>query len=160
MMPPSIKKQYKQLYFKIFKAENLPKLDTFGTIDAYIETIYFKQKLKTDVYTMKDNQVFWDQEMWLPIQWPVASSRLIFKVYDYDKAGSDELVGSMIFNIKDIVNIPGGEYNWINIYGSPVGFSGKNCDKMNNNPEFASAWKGRVLVHYMAEDVKNPELKI
>ena len=42
MMPPSIKKQYKQLYFKIFKAENLPKMDRFGTIDAYIETTYFK----------------------------------------------------------------------------------------------------------------------
>jgi hypothetical protein len=98
--------------------------------------------------------------MWLPVQWPIASSRLIFKVYDYDSAGSDEMVGSMIFNIKDICSIPGGEYNWINIYGSPLGRSGANCNKMNNNPEFASTWKGRVLVHYSAEDVKNPELKI
>lgn len=46
--------------------------------------------------------------MWLPIQWPVASNRLIFKVYDYDKAGSDELVGSMTFSIKDIVKTIGG----------------------------------------------------
>ena len=36
LMPSSIKRQYKQLYFRIFKAEKLPKMDRFGTIDAYI----------------------------------------------------------------------------------------------------------------------------
>jgi hypothetical protein len=60
MMPPSIKKQYKQLYFRIFKAEKLPKMDRFGTIDAYIETTYFKNKLKTTVITAKENLVQWD----------------------------------------------------------------------------------------------------
>lgn len=54
-MPASIKKQYKQLYFRIFKGEKLPKMDRFGTIDAYISTTFFKQTLKTNVITMKDN---------------------------------------------------------------------------------------------------------
>ena len=57
MMPASIKKQYKQLYFRIYKAEKLPKMDRFGTIDAYISTTFFKQTLKTEVVTMKDNLV-------------------------------------------------------------------------------------------------------
>ena len=109
---------------------------------------------------MKDNLVVWDQEMWLPIQWPVASNRLVLKLYDYDKAGSDELVGCMVFSIKDIVNIQGGEFNWINLYGAPPDRSGENTRKMNDSPEFASTWKGRILVHYSAEDTKNPELKI
>lgn len=38
MMPASIKKAYKQLHFRIIRAEKLPKTDTFGTIDAYIMT--------------------------------------------------------------------------------------------------------------------------
>lgn len=135
MMPPSIKKQYKQLYFRIFKAEKLPIMDTFGTIDAYIETVFFKQKLKTSVVTMKDNLVAWDQEMWLPIQWPVASNRLVFKLYDYDKTDTDDLVGSMIFSIKEIVNTVGGAFKWINLYGAPAGCTGANSDKMNNHPE-------------------------
>ena len=67
LMPASIKKQYKQLYFRIFKAEKLPKMDRFGTIDAYISTSFFKQTLKTEVVTMKDNLVQWDQEILLPI---------------------------------------------------------------------------------------------
>jgi Ca2+-dependent lipid-binding protein len=41
--------------------------------------------------------------MWLPVQWPVASNRLIFKLYDYDSTDTDDLVGSMIFSIKSIV---------------------------------------------------------
>lgn len=104
MMPASIKKQYKQLYFRIFKAEKLPKMDRFGTIDAYIQTTFFKQTLRTNTITMKDNICQWDEEIWLPVQWPVASSRLVFKLYDADSAGSDELVGSMVFSIKDILD--------------------------------------------------------
>lgn len=74
---------------------------------------------------------------------------MVLKLFDYDSAGYDELVGSMIFSIKDIVNIgEEGEFNWINIYGAPVDVSGDWSKKMNNNPEYASTWKGRVLVHY------------
>jgi Ca2+-dependent lipid-binding protein len=103
MMPASIKKQYKQLYFRIFRGENLPQTDMLGTIDAYLETTFFKQNLKTQIVTMKDKLVQWDQEMLLPVQWPVASNRLVFKLYDYNKASADELIGSMVFSIKDII---------------------------------------------------------
>jgi len=51
MMPPSIKKEYKQLKLRFIKAEKLPKMDQFGTIDAYIQTVYFKKKLKTKAVT-------------------------------------------------------------------------------------------------------------
>jgi len=159
-MPASIKKQFKQLYFRIFKAEKLPKMDTFGTIDAYLQTTFFKQSLKTNVVTMKDNLVQWDQEMLLPIQWPVASNRLVFKLFDYDSAGSDELVSSMIFSIKEIVKVTDRTFKWLNLYGAPLGRSGNNSVKMNNNPEFASTWKGRILVQFYAEDTKHPEMKI
>ena len=94
--------------------------------------------------------------MLLPVQWPVASSRLVFKLFDYEKTSMHELVGSMVFNIKDILACPGPTFNWINIYGAPPDKSGQNTDKMKNNPELASTWKGRVLVQYFAEDTKNP----
>jgi hypothetical protein len=35
-MPPSIKKEYKQVIIRFLKGEKLPKMDQFGTIDAYI----------------------------------------------------------------------------------------------------------------------------
>ena len=45
-IPTSIVKQYKQFYFKFIKAENLPVMDTFGTIDAYI---YFELDKKSKI---------------------------------------------------------------------------------------------------------------
>ena len=160
LMPASVKKQYKQLFFRIFKAEKLPKMDTFGTIDAFITTNFFNQTLKTNVVNGKDNKgdltVQWDEEILLPIQWPVASNRLIFKLYDFENTGLHELVGSLVFSIKDILAVPGPTFNWVNIYGAPLGKSGENTNKMNNNPEIASTWKGRILVQYHAEDTKNP----
>ena len=77
---------------------------------------------------------------------------MTFKLYDED-ALVDEIIGTLLFDLKDIVpdpnGVPGkfnGIYDWKNIYGAPLGCSGSNTDKMNLNPELASFWKGRVLV--------------
>ena len=59
-MPSCIKKDYKQLTIRLIKAEKLPKVDTFGSIDAYIQLTLFSRKLKTNVVTMANNLVQWD----------------------------------------------------------------------------------------------------
>ena len=48
---------------------------------------------------------------------------------------------------------------WYNLYGSPLGCKGENTDKMNEYPEVASTWKGRILIHTETTDTKNPEMK-
>lgn len=84
--------------------------------------------------------------MLVPVAWPVANNRFIFKLYDYEGVGKDELVASMKFDMKQVASVDKPTFNWINLYGGPHGCSGDNTDKMNNNPEKASAWKGRILV--------------
>ena len=90
----------------------------------------------------------------------MASDRIILKVWDEDNV-TDEMVGSMYFSIKQIVRDAGkdGILVWKNLYGSPQGCSGENTVRMNDNPEFASTWKGRMLMHLSCEDSKNPEMK-
>ena len=103
-----------------------------------------------------------EQEFWLPVQWPLATDRLVLKVYDKDSV-KDEIVGSMFFSLKQLINNASTEegfLKWYNLFGSPLGCSGDNTDKMNNYPEFASTWKGRILMHISCVDVKNPEMKI
>jgi Ca2+-dependent lipid-binding protein len=56
-MPASIKKNYKQLHFRIIRGEKLPETDTFGTIDAYIKTTFNSKTIKTDIIKMKDDVV-------------------------------------------------------------------------------------------------------
>jgi hypothetical protein len=48
----------------------------------------------------------------------------------------------------------------VNIYGSPLETSGDHTDLMNNNPEVASTWKGRVLVQIQGEKTDKPILEV
>lgn len=87
------------------------------------------------------------------------SSRLVMKVFDEDKI-ADEIVGSLIFNLKDFINEKSGErtsrFFWKNVYGAPLGKSGENTNLMNNNPEIASTWKGRILMEVVSEKTEKP----
>jgi len=55
LMPPAVKRTFKQLIIRFIEAVDLPKMDIMGTIDAYLECEYFGQKLKTKYVTAKDN---------------------------------------------------------------------------------------------------------
>jgi hypothetical protein len=94
----------------------------------------------------------------------------VLKVFDEDKL-KDEIVGSMNFSLKklitesagaqgDLIGNPDGVLKWHNLYGSPLGCSGGNTDQMNEYPEVASTWKGRILIHVSSFDTKNPEMKL
>lgn len=39
----------------------------------------------------------------MPVNIPVASNRLVFKLFDYEQTLMHELVGSMVFSVKDIL---------------------------------------------------------
>ena len=116
--------------------------------------------MKTKPVTAKDNKVAIEQEFWLPVQWPMATDRLILQVFDHDSIGSNEIVGSMFFSVKKLIEHgkqPGGMFFWQNIYGSPVDYKDETAVMMNNNPELGSTWKGKILMHIYSEDSKHPE---
>jgi hypothetical protein len=77
------------------------------------------------------------------------------KLFDQDNI-NDEIVGSILFNLKDCIDRQNGKYFWKNIYGSPLGCSGGNTNKMNENPELASCWKGRILMQIQAMKTEKP----
>jgi hypothetical protein len=71
------------LKLRFFRAEKLPKMDTFGTIDAYIKCEYFNKKVKTKVIKAKDDLVEWNQEIW--VWYFVNSSFLLnFQLYQIE----------------------------------------------------------------------------
>ena len=90
--------------------------------------------------TAKNDVAPLEQEFWLPIQWPLASDRLMLQVRDEDVTTSD-IVGSMFFSLKKLVKMgenPGGKFFWHNLFGSPHGYSGSICNAMDENPELGS----------------------
>ena len=165
LVPPYIHTRYFQLKFRMFAGECFPDLD-YGssTCDAFIRCTFMNKTLETKVVPQKDDKVDWSQEMWIPAQMPIASPRLHFKLYDYDGFKSNEIVASMRFNVEKYLKIldKGGEFPifWRNLYGAPLGVTGDHTDEMNSNPEYASLWKGRVLMQVVAEETDTPTLKI
>lgn len=95
----------------------------------------------------------------MPAQLPVLGGHLTFRVYDEDTV-SDELVGSFTIEATDIINNPDGQHFWKNIYGSPLGHSGKCTDRMNHDPALGSLWKGRILMQCIAEKTDKPLLQV
>lgn len=96
---------------------------------------------------------------------PLLGGRVIFKVYDYNTVGFDELIGCMHIELRDILPDRNGKpgrlkdaYDWKQIYGAPRGVSGDVTKAMNNNPEIASLWKGRILMQTTCELTKKPKL--
>jgi hypothetical protein len=88
---------------------------------------------------------------------PIMSGRVVLKVMDEDMGSSDEAVGSIVLNINDFIDTElDGKIFWKNIYGAPGGFTGKNTDSMNENPEIASTWKGRILIQITANETDKP----
>ena len=85
--------------------------------------------------------------------------RLVFKVFDEDTI-SDEIVGSIVLQAKNIIGPKNGVYMWKNVYGAPADTSGANAKNMNENPELGSLWKGRILMQALAEKTEKPVLKL
>ena len=48
-------------------------------------------------------------------------------------------------------------YMWENIYGAPPDTDGDVADKMNDNPEIASHWRGRMLLEISCEECDKPK---
>jgi len=54
-----------------------------------------------------------------------------------------------------------GKFMWRNVYGSPINQSNSEHKReMNDNPEAASNWKGRVLVQVVCERTEQPVAKV
>jgi hypothetical protein len=132
-------------------------------IDAYVMTMYKKKKLRTKILVMEEGgaPIDWNQEFWIPAQIPIISGKMIVRLMDSDDI-TDETVGSLSFDVKDIIEGKGnGKFVWKNIYGSPMNLSNSAAKRaMNEDPQLASFWKGRILMQIVCEETEKPVAKV
>ena len=164
-IPPQIKTEFKQLQIYIFKGEQFPDMDnTIGEerksnkrCNGYVIVNYLGITKKTNTVDMKNDIIEWNQLIELPIQFPVISKKVIFKVFDENKIEDDCLIGSFEIIIDDIISGKYNELTCVNIYGT---LQAKNKSKagklMNSNPEMGSRWKGRIFIKINCNDVTFP----
>ena len=132
-------------------------------MDLYFECVFFGKKLKTDKINAVKGSAVIDQEFWIPIHLPLTLSRLVITCKDFDAVVNDDIAGSMVFSINDLLEQgtkEGGLMYWHNLLGAPLDVTGAHTDLMNKNPEFASQWHGRILIQIVVEDIKTPKMKV
>lgn len=108
IQPPTIKPEFYQIRFKFFCAQKIVALDTNLTkknsTDCYVRLEYKTTKLKTKILKIEEgSEIHWNQEFFVPAQLPLLGGRVIFRVYDHNAVQSDELIGSMHIELKDIL---------------------------------------------------------
>lgn len=94
--------------------------------------------------------------MLIPVRLPIMSDTIKLSIWDKPKTN----LGTFNLNIKDIQDEKYAQRNWINLYGAPVNNEREVTKLMNLNPDFASMWKGRVLIQVEHKETDKPHLKV
>jgi len=158
LYPPQIVTQPYQLRIKVFKGEKLKKMDTFGQTDPFVTVEYGVARAETRVIKVTLDPV-WNEELFIPVSFPTINNRVIVKLFDWEQAQTNELMGSNIFKIEDIKAKKYKDPFWVNIYGARAEAKVAYYKSMMNNiPETATMWKGRVQLSMYLEECANPIL--
>ena len=169
LMPSQIKVEYKQLKIYLIKAEELPDMDSIinkkgkknRECDPFVEFQYFGLNLQSKVTKNINDTALWNQIIYLPVQFPAVSQKIVVLVKDYDQIGHNDNIGSYEININDIIGPFNkyANYRYIDIYGSFKNKNDKINNLMNTNAEIGSAWNGRILLKIESEATDVPVIK-
>lgn len=166
VVPPQIKMEYMQLSIHIIQAEQLPDMDSIISAkkinrecNGFIMAKYLGTQLKTSVKDMKNELIVWKESIEFPVNIPVVSQKISLSVWDKD-ALSNDIIGSFEISVSDIFADKYKNFQYLHIYGAPLNKQGKYTDKMNENGEIGSLWKGRVLIKIDYEKTDHPKARV
>lgn len=161
-MSPSIKRTFNQLTITIIEAHDLPEYGTWSkSLEMYFKILYGGgNAVRTDIHDqLEEKKTPIMQAFLLPVQTPVLSDRVCIDVFDSGTI-SDTKIGSFILSAKQLLaegSKEGGFYMWRSLYGAPEENTNDAAKAMNDNPDIASDWKGKVLMHIHAEENDKPK---
>ncbi|KAL6552842.1 hypothetical protein OROHE_008206 [Orobanche hederae] len=97
----AIKKPVGILHVKVVRATKLLKMDILGLSDPYVKLSLSGEKLSTKKTTVKKKTLNpeWDEDFKLSVKEP-QSQMLLINVYDWDKVGSHDRLGTQTFPLK------------------------------------------------------------
>jgi hypothetical protein len=178
MMPASLEMKTQFLVLSIWKAEELPAMDTSMTgltdpgIDAFIKCSFAGGSKKTKVHkkkAKKGNRKLlkprFKEEIWLPVVVPTMTKTIDVSVWDYDLGSGNDCVAHTYLNFKEIpltTHTPIARY--YNLYGAPLSVEGKLLeafntvkDDMNKFPEKATTYRGKLLISARLDENEDGE---
>eukprot|EP00003_Mantamonas_plastica_P023874 TRINITY_DN4363_c0_g1_i1.p1 TRINITY_DN4363_c0_g1~~TRINITY_DN4363_c0_g1_i1.p1 ORF type:complete len:910 (+),score=331.98 TRINITY_DN4363_c0_g1_i1:865-3594(+) len=160
LRPPQMDLIGYNLCVSCFKAEDLPKMDMMGSIDAYC-SVQFGGNEPACTKVIKNNyDPEWYEEVRVPVWTPTLSNAITFGVYDSDAVGSDDLVASTEFKFTE-VQIEEMNPRWFNLYGLPRTSLMADLGNMGSDAYgIKTDYLGRVLLGMRADQDEDPMLGI
>ena len=174
IIPSQIQMTYKQLSFYFIRGEDFPDMDEKQILqkkihkkkkdcDGYIEVKYMGIMKKTNVVSMDANDQYrinWNQKVDIPATQPAISQKVIMVVKDDDGFNKFDIVGSIEVKVDDIFAGKYNDYQYLDIYGSPINQKDGIFDLVNYNAEIGSKWNGRILMKCTVSDIGAPVVKL
>ena len=171
IIPSQIQMTYKQISFYFFRGEDFPDMDEKKPFkdklkkecDGYIEVKYMGIMRKTTPTDMDPNnqyRITWNEMVDIPATQPAISQKVLLVVKDDDGLGRFDVVGSIELKIDDIFAGKYNDYQYLDIYGSPLNKKGGIFDLVNYNAEIGSKWNGRILMKCTVSDVGAPVARV
>ena len=117
---------------------------------------------KTSIVPMDkndQNRIKWNEIIDIPATQPAISQKVLLVVKDDDKTGCD-IVGSIEVKIDDIFKGKYNDYQYLDIYGSPLNKRNGKFNLVNYNAEIGTKWNGRILMKCTVADVGAPVAKV
>ena len=113
------------LELNIYGATDLPRMDYFGLCDPYVSVTVDGFEAKTEIKKTTLDPV-WDETLrvptWLPPVKPSApigdKPTILVRIYDWDKVGEHDLVGSVLIPLEDWITRGPEKTEW-DIVGEP-----------------------------------------
>ena len=165
MMSAGCKRTFNQMKIRMIEGREMPMFGTFNpTLECFVRMTYGAGRpVKTEVVEQekKTKTCPLMQEFQVPVQTPVVTDRMLLEIMDHGTI-IDEQFGSIVLSIKKLMAMfkesgTTSLYMWENIYGAPDDTKGDVAEKMNDNPEMASHWRGRMLLEISSEECDKPK---
>jgi len=147
LMPPDLDFKIFSLSSAIFKAKDLPKVDTWGTCDGYINVNFnaITQRTPTVEDTLNPE---WKIELRMPVPVPTMSDMIEIALYDEDMGAADDFIGSAFYSFKEIQMNEIVGAHWANLYGWPDHATAEDKKEVKARGEQPTDYKGSVLLSF------------
>jgi len=153
---------------KVYHAEDLPQVDTAafdgvkkffggsepkGHVDPFLKFSFAGKVQKTDIKYSNDHPDF-NQELRVAFKFPSMCERLKLQLYDWDRIGNDDCIGTSFISLSSISGTGGDGFlpcfgpAYVNFYGSTREYSDlpDEHDNLNKGRGEGCGYRGRALI--------------
>eukprot|EP00658_Telonema_sp_P-2_P027401 TRINITY_DN2115_c0_g1_i3.p1 TRINITY_DN2115_c0_g1~~TRINITY_DN2115_c0_g1_i3.p1 ORF type:complete len:608 (+),score=158.63 TRINITY_DN2115_c0_g1_i3:101-1924(+) len=145
LMPPDLDMKTYTLNMTVHKAKDLPKVDTWGSCDGFINILFGGVVLRTDTVAGSLNPE-WKTELRMPVGVPTMSDSIEVSLYDEDIGASDDFIGSCFYSYKEINSSCVIGPHWRHLYGWPGHASSEEIAATKQRGEQPTEYRGSVLM--------------